>query len=155
MLGNATDPGTCPQLAPFAVSVQGDLLAVREALRRVMAGLAPLRLDVEERGTVELVLAEVLNNVVEHAYPDTLEEAVIDVACDQRADGLHVLIRDRGRPMQGEQLPHITAAPADPAGQEMPEGGFGWWIIDSLTRDLHYCRSGDENRLSFRIAILR
>ncbi len=44
--------------------------AVREALTAVLSGLDFLSLDLEESGAVELVLAEVLNNVVEHAYGD-------------------------------------------------------------------------------------
>lgn len=44
-------------------------MAVRKALKELLDGLAPLDLDIEEMGTVELVMAEALNNIVEHAYP--------------------------------------------------------------------------------------
>lgn len=45
-----------------------DPLAVREALRRLAACPPLCLLDDDMRGTAEIVLAEALNNVVEHAY---------------------------------------------------------------------------------------
>jgi serine/threonine-protein kinase RsbW len=44
-------------------------MAVRKALKELLDGLASLDLDIEEMGTVELVMAEAPNNIVEHAYP--------------------------------------------------------------------------------------
>lgn len=58
-------------LSPFEVHVTSGQLAVREALEKFLDRLRPLELDIEEAGTIELVLAEVLNNIVEHAYPET------------------------------------------------------------------------------------
>ena len=55
-------------LPPFDVCMQSSELAVREALAEISRGLGPLELNPEEAGTVELVLAEALNNIVEHAY---------------------------------------------------------------------------------------
>jgi serine/threonine-protein kinase RsbW len=34
-----------------------------------------------------------------------------------------------------------------------PEGGFGWFLIRELAKDVRYERVDGENRLSFRIAI--
>lgn len=140
-------------LHPFAVSVHSDSLAVREALRRLLVGLAPLNLDPEELSSFELVLAEILNNIVEHAYPEGADAGTIDIVCSQATNGLHIVIRDRGRPMKGDRLPEIAPRDLDVAHQELPEGGFGWLMIGALTRDMTYRRVGDENHLSFRIAI--
>ena len=49
-----------------------------------------------------------------------------------------------GRPPAG-RLPDG----ADCALVDLPEGGFGWHLIRTLTRDLAYVRSGGCNRLSF------
>jgi serine/threonine-protein kinase RsbW len=33
----------------------------------------------------------------------------------------------------------------------LPEGGFGWFLIRTLSRDLDYRREGGRNLLSFRL----
>jgi serine/threonine-protein kinase RsbW len=33
----------------------------------------------------------------------------------------------------------------------LPEGGFGWFLIRALSRDLDYRRVGGRNLLSFRL----
>lgn len=102
-------------------------------------------------GTVELVLAEVLNNIVEHAYSDAAGLITLDL---RRARGrLCCLLRDEGRPMPAGCLPPGLAPALGPAPAiaDLPEGGFGWFLIRSLTRDLHYDREPGCNRLSFSI----
>ncbi|XDA98596.1 ATP-binding protein [Sulfitobacter sp. LCG007] len=142
-----------PRISPFAVSVHGNPQAVREALRRIMLGLSPLALPDEERTAVELAIAEVLNNVVEHAYPEGGPDATVDIACSHENDGLHILIRDRGEPMRDEKLPQMIERSVDVATADLPESGFGWWMIAALTKDLKYRREGGENYLSFRVPV--
>ena len=60
---------TINQLSPIRISIDSTQMAVRKALKELLDGLSPLDLDIEEMGTVELVMAEALNNIVEHAYP--------------------------------------------------------------------------------------
>jgi serine/threonine-protein kinase RsbW len=36
---------------------------------------------------------------------------------------------------------------------DLPEGGFGWFLIRELTKDLQYVRHEDQNRLTFSIPI--
>lgn len=73
-------------------------MAVRSALGQLLEGLKPLALDVEEAGTVELVMAEALNNIVEHAYPENQEGGPIDITCAHASDGLHLTVVDSGGP---------------------------------------------------------
>lgn len=130
---------------------EGTAMAVREALSTVMADLASLRLTDESAATVELVLAEVLNNVVEHAY-GTGTPGPIDVEVwRETSPTLACVIRDRGKPMPDGTPPLGRQALVDVPLEEMPEGGFGWFLIRSLTRDLDYLRQSGGNRLSFRI----
>ena len=42
-------------------------------------------------------------------------------------------------------------SPAHPAGEPLPEGGFGWLIIHGLTRSLVYFREDTRNLLAFNI----
>jgi serine/threonine-protein kinase RsbW len=100
----------------------------------------------------ELVLAEALNNVVEHACTGTIGALVeIDVRCDE--SHLDCLIRDQGRPLPDRQVPRGGKAKIDVPQQELPEGGFGWMLIHKLTDSISYQRSGRKNHLSLRIPI--
>ncbi len=145
---------TPPQvLAPFQLTVKSGEFAVREALAGLTTGLAPLSLDVEEIGTIELVMAEALNNIVEHAYPEEYNDGPIAVGCTHKADGLHIAVVDRGLPMPNGQAPIGMAQDVDVDLMDMPEGGFGWFLIQNLAKDVRYGRFGDENRLELRLAV--
>ena len=125
---------------------------VRLAIQNAMTTLGQLGLSDEEASSIEIVLAEALNNVVEHAYPSSRTGNVKLVLRHGRA-GLLIEIRDNGRPMPNGRTPlglHPSEAePTDP----LPEGGFGWFLIRELARDLVYDRENGENFLIFRIAV--
>jgi serine/threonine-protein kinase RsbW len=94
------------------------------------------------------VLAEVLNNVAEHAYGDAGGRVAVTLTPDPA--GVRCLVVDAGRAMPGGQLPEgrLPLGP-DMALEDLPEGGFGWHLIRSLCADLTYARVGGQNRLSF------
>ena len=140
-------------LPPFEVSVQSGEKAVREALQKLLEALRPLELDTEEVGTVELVVAEVLNNIVEHAYPDAAPGGPIEIRCVHKPDGLHVRIRDRGESMPDGQAPLGVQANISVDLDDLPEGGFGWFLIRDLAKDVSYARSRKENQLDMRLAV--
>jgi serine/threonine-protein kinase RsbW len=120
--------------------------AVRATMADLRAGLAPLHLDFESVSTVEIAVAEALNNVVEHALPDR-PDATIQLELTRRGDVLTVLLRDPGLPMSEVPQP-ILGLPELPADKSaLPEGGFGWMLIHSLTDRLDYRRIGGENCL--------
>lgn len=152
--------------------IAADPHGVREGLRQVMLWAVPYLPSEEERGAVEIVLAEVLNNIVEHAYsgelslrdnaslavpfeavssgppplPNGADDAVILTLAPSWA-GLICSVEDRGAAMQGD-WPSASAAP-DPS--DLPEGGFGWPMIRALCQDLHYERADGLNRLHFTL----
>ncbi|MEP4248193.1 ATP-binding protein [Tateyamaria sp.] len=144
---------TATFLPVFRVSVQSSELAVREALKSLLSGLMPLSLDLEEAGTVEIVMAEALNNIVEHAYPDGDPKGSIDITCEHQTDGLHLTVVDHGRCMPDGRMPLGTAANVGVALNDMPEGGFGWFLIKDLAKDVSYQRIGSENWLTLRLAV--
>lgn len=147
------NPAPFVRLSPFDVRIEGSEMAVREALSKVLDGLGPLDLDVEEAGTVELVLAEALNNIVEHAYAPAAGIGPIKIRCMHCADGLHLKIRDEGITMPDGQMPLGQMAALSEEVMDLPEGGFGWFLIQDLARDVHYERIGNENALSLRLAV--
>ena len=150
---NASMSDPSPILPPFDLSVRSGEMAVREALGGLIGWRARLSLDVEEISTVELVVAEALNNIVEHAYPEENDEGPIDLACTHRFDGLHLTIRDRGRAMPGGQAPIGMVQDTDVDTMDLPEGGFGWFLIQNLAKDVKYGRVQDENQLELRLAV--
>jgi serine/threonine-protein kinase RsbW len=122
---------------------------VRLALGRINSSLAALGIGSDAMGRVELVLAEVLNNVVEHAYAQMCGEIALQLAqCD---NALSCRVADGGCPMPGGQLPSGRLSLDEAA--ELPEGGFGWHLIRSLAEDLRYMHTGGQNVLTFRIPL--
>lgn len=125
-------------------------VAVRTSLA-LMLGMPPLSaLTEDDRGTAELVLAEVLNNVAEHAYTDRSGPVTVTITRTPR--GLRCLIVDQGKGMPGGILP-TGQLPTDAmdALESLPEGGFGWHLIRSLTSDLSYARIDGCNHLQFEL----
>jgi serine/threonine-protein kinase RsbW len=124
---------------------------VRGALRASVARFAR-QISQEEAGALELVLAEVLNNIVEHSYAGG-SEGVISLSIVRDLSGLSCAISDDGVPLpEGcltpPNLPEIAVATA-----QLPEGGFGWYLIHDLTQDLGYRREDKQNLLAFRLPI--
>lgn len=100
---------------------------------------------------VRIVLAEILNNVEEHAYSGAPGNPVT-VDLEIAGDCLHCVVEDRGSRFPSARLPGPDMPAANPATPEtLPEGGFGWPIVRKLTREVTYRREGGTNRLAFRL----
>lgn len=140
-------------LPPFSVTLTGAEDAVRDGLAQTMTCLIPLALNLSDSGTVELVLAEALNNVVEHALSANDHQTMIEIRGCYGAEGLHLAIIDRGTPMPRDRMPRAKAPDIDVATVDLPEGGFGWFMIHSLARDVGYARVGDRNHLTLLISV--
>lgn len=141
------------RLDPFDICVENGKLAVRDALSQFLHALRPLNLSADDKGTIELVLAEVLNNIVEHAYPPSASGGVIKIHCVHQSDGLAVQIKDEGREMPRGQLPSGELASLEVEMDDMPEGGFGWFLIQNLAKEVSYARIGDENQIKMRLVV--
>lgn len=130
----------------------GDAVSVRSALASVMTSLRALNLKSQVQSVIEIVLAEVLNNVVEHAYADHAG-GVIEIEIAREVDGFAFCVTDDGRPMPDNLLPEGVQHDLNVPMQDLPEGGYGWYLIRKLTVDLDYTRSATRNRLRFRIPL--
>ncbi len=126
--------------------IDGDPEAVAAGLKHVF-GL-PLMANLEDdcRGAVEIVLAEVLNNITEHAY--AAHPGKIELWITSHVTFLFVRVVDSGLSMPGGEMPGGALSLATEI-QDLPEGGFGWFLIRTLTHELAYLREGDRNTLSF------
>lgn len=136
----------------FIFSTAGNEIAVRAVLADVITDLKVLGLTGEEYGTIELVLAEVMNNIVEHAYANH-PGGIIKLEIRPKPDGLHCKLIDNGHSMPDGSAPSGMLASIDCEITDLPEGGFGWFLIRDLTRDLQYVRENKQNVLEFRFAI--
>ncbi len=140
-----------PMDSALSMTVDSDPLAVRAALEKLVAGLSARGVSPQALISVELVLAEVLNNVVEHAYART--DGPIEITLNHEGVVLHCLIRDRGAGMPDGVLPNGAQSNLNGPTDALPEGGFGWFLIRKLAEGIAYRRAGDQNELAFRIRI--
>ena len=150
-----------PEIAhPADPRLQGTLLEkrfpatyedVRNTIIEAGQALKPLHLNDEDLSSVEIVLAEALNNVVEHGYSASGGDIYLKLR--RHRAGILIQIMDWGRPMPGGRTP-AGAHPATSSRMEhLPEGGYGWFLIRELARDLIYDRDEGENILIFRLAL--
>ncbi|GAB4263278.1 MAG: ATP-binding protein [Pararhodobacter sp.] len=148
----ATDQPVHPRKGPLACRFQqrfeaGDL-ATRAVLQDLVAFLADAGIGDDDLVNVELILAEALNNVSEHAYAGGT--GPVEVVVEVQRTGLFCRIADRGKGIPSGQAPDPDLPTINPPS-DLPEGGFGWHIIRCLTRDLTYGREAGWNRLSMYV----
>lgn len=132
-------------------------LTVQQALidlRARFIGAVPA--DAVDR--MELAMAEVLNNIVQHGQraplPDLPKGArpppvTIHLTVTRHAEGLACAVADDGTPLPSSCL--IPAGLPPPEIAAMREGGFGWFMIRDLTQSLFYYREHRRNVLCFHI----
>lgn len=135
----------------LSLSFPADEMALRDVLAEVTSFLQAHGISADRRGTVELVLAEAVNNVVEHAYADTARGQV-DLRVDLCDGALRFSIEDDGAPMPGGAAPEGKQHDLECDLQDLPEGGFGWFLIRELTQNLQFSRHAQRNRLTFTIS---
>lgn len=118
-------------------------------IAQLSQGLATQGLPAHKAGDVKIALAEAINNVVEHAYAD-ISPAQIQVRCRLHQNWLEILISDTGNPLPEFRVPDGIPAALGATRDDLPEGGFGWFLIHELTSDIRYERDSGSNRLSLR-----
>ncbi|WP_407494029.1 ATP-binding protein [Pseudooceanicola sp. MF1-13] len=141
----ATGPGA-------VIDLTADPMAVRHALARLIGQLDPLGLEDEELGSIELVTAEALNNIVEHAYRHD-PDGPISLSWSFGATGLLIKIEDSGQPIPPDKPPLAPTPCAREHATLVPEGGFGWFLIQGLARNIVYRREQGRNILTYRMAV--
>lgn len=138
----------------FVMRIEAGNSAVRAALQTIDRSLGRLGTDAATRLRAQLVLGEICNNVVEHAFPTEYSRAVgrIKITCCQTQRGLGFCIDDNGRPVPDEVLPTGRYPPVDPEDlQGLPEGGFGWALVRDLADHIRYRRWQGSNLVQFEI----
>lgn len=150
---------------------RADNSAIRSALVELKGRFRPYA-DDDVIGRLELALAEVLNNICEHGieimsistsadYSDPSEMRDVPTVhlCVIRQDaGLICAVTDDGVPLPDSCLQasdfqiERRALPLDASLiAELPEGGFGWSLIQGLTHSIRYIREDRRNVLAFTV----
>lgn len=129
-------PGTSGQVRRTLVHVRRHLLAQCHSKETV--------------GKAEIVLAEIMNNIVEHALPG-VPDGQISLNCRAVPGGWAFAICDNGREMPGGVIPGPRLPDIGTSLQDLPEGGFGWALVHMLSTDIAYERIAGQNCLSFRL----
>ena len=144
------DLGFCHSVEPPGTAhfvLASDPVAIREGLQSLFALDLLKSLTEKSRDSAQIVVAEVLNNVVEHAY--SKYPGTIEIWVTRREDFLFVRMADDGLPMPGGDLPRGRMMNT----HDLPEGGFGWFLIRSLSHELTYHNDGKYNILSLCISV--
>ncbi|MEH6833577.1 MULTISPECIES: ATP-binding protein [Falsihalocynthiibacter] len=135
----------------ISITLPGNALAVRSALENILEQLMAFGFSGENCSVTELVLAEVMNNIVEHAYANG-DPGPILISISAKGLDLSIEIIDHGDPMPHYSLPQATQTNLDCALDDLPEGGWGWLIIHEIAENLVYNRIGASNHLSFQLS---
>jgi serine/threonine-protein kinase RsbW len=99
-------------------------------------------------GELELVMAEALNNVVEHGYLYS-EDGEIDILVTLTNEFMTIKITDSGRKFDGP--PPFKEMDVESFNfEELPEGGFGWNLIHSMTDEVEFEFADQQNRLTLK-----
>lgn len=130
--------------------VGANLMDVRDAMTELKSVLIGSRVSAVDISCVEIVVAEILNNVVKHAQKD-LEQGWFEIQCSLVPSGLHFVCRDNGAPMPGGTPPGGTLPNIERPKDELPEGGWGWSLVRTLSSNLSYVRVKDINLVSFHL----
>ncbi|NRB21038.1 MAG: ATP-binding protein [Rhodobacteraceae bacterium] len=134
-------------VASFACSFLATELDARWGVGTVVERLRGMGLPEDRAEDVQIALAEAVNNIVEHAYADTAPGDV-DIGCNLDTQQLWISIADAGRPLPRGNLTAGNPADLSVPREDLPEGGYGWFLIRELTSRIIYERNNGNNRLS-------
>jgi anti-sigma regulatory factor (Ser/Thr protein kinase) len=98
-------------------------------------------LSEDATASINLMIDEVVSNVINYGYDDTLEHK-IDVNVVLDGDLVTVRIEDDGKPFNPLDAPQPNL---DLPIEERPIGGLGVFIVKSTADSLDYRRDGGRN----------
>jgi serine/threonine-protein kinase RsbW len=132
----------------FSLHLTNTPRSVRRALAEIRDRIKASGASVDTLSRIEIALAEVLNNVVEHALQHA-EDGDIQVVVTAQDGDWHFKVSDNGVALPGDGLPNPPLPKTNLPLADLPEGGFGWAIVNMLADDLRYIRKEGRNVLSF------
>jgi serine/threonine-protein kinase RsbW len=121
----------------------------RALLAALMDDLGRIGVTARALRDAEIVLAEVLNNIVEHAYAG--RGGWVEVTLRLAPGLVTVRLRDGGRRHSGPPPGAPGRRAHQAAGRTPAEGGYGLPIVRALARRVRHARRERENRLELAL----
>ncbi|WFE75136.1 ATP-binding protein [Roseinatronobacter sp. S2] len=128
----------------LALESKSSLIKIRDVLASVDAFLKASTTQPQLHDDLALVLAEVLSNIARHGYEH--HQGKINLHLTLVAGGVKCVVSDSGAAFNP-----FTLDQSMPDPDSLCEGGYGWSLINALTRDLAYARKGGNNILQFYV----
>lgn len=126
------------------------LMDVRGATKLLNRSLVAAGLPGSDVASAEIAVAEVLNNVVKHAQ-DNCRKGWFELSCEIQPDGVQITCRDNGVEMPDGEPPAENFPNTETPVATLPEGGWGWSIVRTLTTQLVYTRVAHTNLVTFTL----
>jgi serine/threonine-protein kinase RsbW len=102
------------------------------------------KLDEAAVYAVQLSVDEACSNIMEHAY-EGKGEGDINCTCEIMKDGLRVILKDYGKPLNPEDVPDFDL---DVPLEELETGGAGVYLMNQLMDQVYYASDPETgNRL--------
>ena len=124
---------------------------VSKATKAATKWMTDVCINAEEIDDVSLVVAEALNNVIEHAY-SYAEDGRIELFLNHQSDLLTVKVVDQGAAFDGPPEKKEMGDHGAMDIMDLPEGGFGWFMIQSLCKEISFVRENNRNNLTLVLA---
>lgn len=134
------------------LKIDGTDKAVRQALQHLLVNFTKARLSQDDIEHAQIVLGEALNNIVEHAFVNR-NDGQIGLKSFRSKKTLKVIIMDDGAEMPNGIPPYDPQPEIKVDLDQLPEGGFGWHMIRTLTDRFEYKRDANRNILTVHIPI--
>lgn len=103
-------------------------------------------------GSVEIVLAELFNNIGQHGYDEVGD---ISLQLSRQKEGLVCTIADHGESVPSGFFCPALAHPSVVPAEALPVNGFGGYLIRALARKIRYQHTGKGNIVTFEIPTLQ
>lgn len=131
----------------FARVIRSTPQEARIVVRGVAAWLDRNGASPDIVGSVQIAVAEAVNNLVEHGAR-TSDDRIRVTGQFRPARCVSIEICDSGHGLPDGVLPAGRCAPRGRSAADLPEGGYGWHLIRELTARIRYRRSGNCNTLT-------
>lgn len=112
--------------------------AISENIKAVMQSKVA---DGDWVGKFELAIVESINNIVEHSYADSMK-GYLAIKVVDKPDVIEIELADNGK---GMDILSCLKGPPEP--EDLPEGGWGLFIIESFVDDISYSIENGINYL--------
>jgi serine/threonine-protein kinase RsbW len=114
----------CPTSLSIRYEFVSDPEIVHSILQRATDELGTGNSSANDKANVEIVMAEAINNIIEHAYQFERNQPV-DILLTEHCGYLTITFVDEGRPMPFGQIPAENSNDINCSPNNLPEGGFG------------------------------